>query len=101
MGPGVEELLGHKDSRAGPITCRATLKLGKWCMYHGRVQDLVKSIDVSELGIWVVRRMSVANTGDLCKVFCFGAILLHILPPSISKALRHRWTLVHSSGFVH
>jgi len=86
---------------------------------HGRFHDLLESIDVLELGIWVSLGVLVVDARDLGEVFVFGSVpvgcqsvnavtktwsvdvLLHIFPASVSKHLCCSWSIRDTTSCLH
>ena len=69
-------------------------------MDFGRLHNLIKCVNVSELAIGIVYAMAMVFFSDFSEVLEFGSILLHVLFPSISKEFRGHGSLRGTSQFL-
>ena len=82
------KFLGNKDGGCGSIGSGAALQFGERRIYSCGVHDLLESVLVFELAVWVVYAMSVVLFCDFGEVVGLGAILFHVLSTCVAEQVR-------------
>ena len=94
------EFLAADNRSSCAITCWTALQLSEWVVDFLRFHHLVERVYVSKLTIRIVSAVAMVLLGDLCEVFQFGAILLHVFFARVSEQLRRHRRLRRSSQFL-